>query len=154
MASESPIPVSEARQLMDEVFCFGPYAAADMTAANKYIKLPFLMARDFVVDAVIFGADSADDAVTPTNLALAHSASTPSGALAAANRICASVDAESTLLLSPATDEAGVRPAITPGTHNNIIPAGYGLYLFSDADITASALAGLVIHVRGRTRRK
>lgn len=158
MASESPIPLRERRDLVDEVKCFGPFAAASFPAtANGYLKLPFLESKDAIIDDIQFQCDTVSDAVGTAFAIAQSSGGAPSGALSDANRVCANVTGSS-IATTPVTVTPGVGPAtratITPGTHNNIVPGGTGLYVYTAADETAGSLVGLVIHVRYRTRRK
>lgn len=151
MASESPIPTSERLHDVNLIKCFGSFAAADIDgAANTFVKLPFLETKDVVIDNVAFSCDKVSNtALQAFSLAQNTTGDTPSGAIEAGERICANV-----LAADVATFGAPTSATITPGTHNNIVPAGSGLYLYVLADDTSSALSGLVIHVRYRTRRK
>lgn len=154
MASESPIPTSERRDEVSCVVCFGPYGDADTGGTNDYTKLPFVEGVDIVIDSVGYQCDAIDGNGAVLTL-VQHSNGAPTGVVAAADRIHATVDAGSILTTPPtrtSTSQALTYGTITPGTHNNVVPAGTGLYLH--ANIATNALAGLIIHVRYRTRRK
>lgn len=52
MAGQFPTPVTDWSDKEHEIFCFGPFAAADFSTAYKYNKLPIEFTRDMIIQDV------------------------------------------------------------------------------------------------------
>jgi len=52
MAGQFPTPVTDWSDKEHEIFCFGPFALADLSTAYKYYKLPIEFTKDMIIQDV------------------------------------------------------------------------------------------------------
>lgn len=150
MTAERPLPVQETP---DQFFTrtYGPFSDADFSGADVYKRLNLLPDKTLVIDGVKVKADTRSSVDSTALLALASVAdgvAPPTGALSAANRVCADQNVGD---VSGLTNNTSVDLSIDPKVHNNVI--GVGASLFAYCPVAATALAGLYIQVRFRSRR-
>jgi len=154
---------------------FGPLAAADFGSTNNYVLLPFFNTRDVVidevaimlttvssVDEVYFSLAKADPATATAAQTTANkfgTVTTPTGAIAAANRVTVAVNigdatGSGTLDMETRTVRNLIIRSDTDPTAtnrcNNVVKAGGRLYAYTD--VAATALAGLYILMKWRER--
>lgn len=133
------------------------YGATELgSGANQYVCLPFVFARNIVLEGWAVQAKTWCTGGTAINLSIAktpYKTAVPTGALTAANRVTQAIDVRAAVappFLEDATKiahgmyDALVHPVTGNTLNNNIIARGEKLYLYMDA-AAATALENLFV---------